>query len=194
MAKWKYEDFLKSLRNRLDEETADYLKDDELIDYLNAGILNVSRDLKLESYETQNVTGITRVTLPSDFEQVKKIFVEGKEIPLGNLEDKGKSKDVYYIWGNEIHFTKEQTGEYELFYHKRSKTLSLPGDETDIPEPYQTLPLFYAMARCKEKDEELGLARALMEQFNALKWEMIEERAETTDTTGIYFLRDDDSY
>lgn len=189
MAKWTLQKYIESLRDRLDEDTQDFFTDGELIDYINAGVWNLALEMNLEEIaRLVSVDGLS-VDLPEDFLALKGCFVDGQRVIVGTISDRDSSNDVAYIYGKTLYFNRPRPNKtVELFYVRKPVVMSERSDTCDLEEAHQTIPLFYAMARAKEKDEELGLSQALMNQFNEFKYEMVQEIQNRHSFEGVHFV------
>jgi len=60
-------------------------------------------------------------------------------------------------------------------------------DIADITDDYQHLPVIYAAAKCKQKDQKFGESNALMAQFyNELNFERADKHAREEDTLDMF--------
>lgn len=188
MKKWTLSKMIENLRDRIDEDTQDYVSDTELKDYINSGIYNIGLELELEDIYKTDLTNATTLDLPTDLLAINTLFIDGRKLNIVPIEEKSNHSEGYYVWGDKISFLKPQNGKMELFYLKYPALLDLPTDTTEIPPQYQTLPIIYAMSKVKEKDEEMGLAMALLDQFNTMKYEMITEIKGKKQSSQITFV------
>lgn len=196
MPKWTLSQYIDALREKIDEVgSTDYFKNEELTRYLNAAINDMATELQIEDSKT--LTGLVDVTSIDykeifvstsektkpiqdrnhNFLQVRSVYVNNKRIPLGTLEDREKGLDVAYLWGEKIRFVIPKTGDVEVFYYRKPRTLVNTTDTTDVPERFQHVPLEFAMAECRRKDEEEGQYNNIMNSYREKKAEMEYEIA-----------------
>jgi hypothetical protein len=205
MAKWTLKDYINALKIKLDEVGGSYYSDSELTMYINSGIANMADELQIEDLKVLDLEGISFIDFKEifitpaeatkpiqershDFAEIRAIFIDGGPITLTRLEKRQNGGNTAYIWGDKIYFTSEQTGRLEVFYHRLPRMMTSITDTTDVPEQYQTIPLLYAMAQCRQKDEELGQDNYFMQQFTAAKEAMSESISENETDENIRMI------
>lgn len=193
MAKWTLREMINNVRKRIDDDSQDFISDAEIKDYLNVGIFDIANQLQIETiYEETLESPIQSLDLPEDFLQYRILYINGQMVTLGSLEDRKSSNNLCYIWNNKLFFTKEQNGLVEFFYFKKPTALVADQDVCpELPEQHQVLPILYAFARCKEKDEEMGQAMALRDQYLQMRAEMISEVHNKKTLNTVTFVNDE---
>lgn len=193
MAKWTLREYISALRERIDEVgSTDYFTDKELTGYINAAINDMAKELRVEDYKSIKLVEVntfdykevfiteTEKVKPiqdrnHDFFMLKGIFIDRQPLPIGTIEDKMRGKEVAIIWGGKIQFTTPKTGDMEVFYFRRPRPLVNTTDTTDVPELYQHIPLIYAVAQCRRKDENEADYNSTIQDYNLAKLEMEQE-------------------
>jgi hypothetical protein len=183
-------DLITNVRSRIDEPVEDYFLNREIISWLNEGLADMSLELRIETiFETTPVGSFTSVDLPVDLVGVRSVFVDGKTFTLGSLEERTrKSVGFCYIWGNRLQFPISQTGKVEIFYLRDPKPVVNMTDIVDIPDRYAHLLVIYAFSKAKEKDEEISIAVAIMQEYQVKKYEMVNELKQKQLLDGTSFV------
>jgi hypothetical protein len=206
LTKWTLDDFIRSLREKLDEVgSTDYFTDSELTKYINQAVFDLTGVLKLQDSKTLTIDNISTIDFKEifvtdsektkaiqdrqhNFFNIEQVFVNGIEVPVGTLNDKSTGADVSYIWGEKLRFTIPKTGLLEAYYYRLPKAMLNSNDTSDVPEKYQHIPLIYAMAQCRRKDEDENQYSTVMNSYMLEKNQMQDELNER-DNDGVYYVQ-----
>lgn len=211
MAKWTLREYINALREKIDEVgSTDYFKDNELTHYLNAGIHDMAHELQIEEYATLPIDTISFIDFKEvfvtsteklkqiqsrshNFLNIRAIYIDGKKVKIGTLDSKKLYPDEHtaYIWGEKLYFTKAQSGTLEIFYYRTPGELVNDTDNTDVPDIYQHVPVIYAMAQCRRKDENEQAFAATMLDYNQAKTKMAMELANKSNDGYSYIQIED---
>lgn len=206
MAKWTLRNYIDALREKIDEVgSTDYFKDNELTRYINAGINDMANELQIEDMKILALDNIISLDFKevfvsdtektkqiqdrnTDILRIKTIFVDGKSVPVGTLDDKSKGTDCAYLWSKKLNFVLPKSGTAEIFYYRIPRELINDTDTTDVPEIYQQVPLIYALAQCRRKDENENDYRSALNDYQNTKQEMAYEIA-NRDNDGYSYIQ-----
>ena len=216
--KWNLETFLYSIRERLDEVgSKDVYTDMELTRYLNAAINDMAHELRLEEVATVEAAAqkdfdfrdifVTEedlaLSMPERDQrmlQIQLILLNNTIVPLTTIKNRDTTGVLSaYTWGNKLYLTQEATGTLEIFYLRKPVSLVNMTDSSEVPELYQHIPTTYVLARCMEKDGEMGQAAEYDRKYMEQKYEMadeIDKREKPEDVsvvTDSFFAKDGDT-
>jgi hypothetical protein len=163
------QEMIKSVRSNLNEEdTTGFYSNEEIQKWLNDGlnkfVLQVEPNSMQESQYIKT-SGQIKYELPGDFLKEYMVEMNGNKIDRISMEDKGDKKG-YYIWGDDIHISKEEKGvELIIYYYSSPITLK---EETSIPkimpQHHNTL-VNYATYKALQKDKKIDLAQFYKRDF-----------------------------
>jgi len=189
--KWTLEQFLVAIRERIDEsEDKEFIRDAELIRYLNIAILDLTEALSLRGIKKIAAPNTDEIDLDTifveedRFARLDKVFVN-EELKTLTTVEQSKIDNLPYQYGNLVIFPEPVGQEMELYYIKSPKTLVNMQDTTDIQERFQHIPIDLCIALCKEKDEEFGMAQQARAHYEENKF-MMQRAREGIETQNDY--------
>lgn len=212
MSRWTLREYVKQLRVRLDEPDQDLFTDDELITYINEGIKELSFDLKKEMTGTKALTDrkfvdFREVFVTSDqkaiseyeqrehnFLQLRSVYIGDEKLIERTPEQIERGEKGFYIWGETIVFDQKYSGELIVLYIGLPQPMVALTDKTPLPQRFQHIPLEYAIAKAKQKDEEYGLYSFALDQFRQMKFDMKLQIERQNNSTGTSTINTNDYY
>lgn len=207
MAKWTLEEFIRSLREKIDEVgMVDSFTDAELTKYINQGLFDLNDSLRLEGYGNATVTNAvvldykeiffdetqTELSLSErehNFYKMRTIVLNGVVLPVGTVEDQLNGDEVVALWGEKLKFKTPITGLLECYYLKKPRTLAGNLDKSDVPEQYQHIVLDFAFAQCKRKDGEEDLYNNAINDYRFQKQMVKEQMDNQIEDEGVTRIR-----
>lgn len=167
-------------RSYLNESTASFWSDDELVVWCNDGQIDIAaRTGCLETTETETLqTSTTSYSLTTSFITVKgAIYNSVKGLEKGSLEHMGRTKAVgepayWFTWGNNlIVYPAPESGvsgySVVVYMTTRPTAVDATSDSIEIPEQYQKALVLYMVAQGLMKDEKYAKAAQIMGQYYA---------------------------
>lgn len=185
-------DLLADVRSRLDESTARFWTDAELIRWINEGLRVVARRTEtLEDAETtlQSIAGGAKYALPAACQRVHRVefapssasivypmelksYYEMDEL-WGTQQLISRSYPSYAVfWGAppniimQVYPVPSQMGTFNIFYYRLPKALAGASDVADISEGWHDLVVLYCeyVALRKDRDDRWQDAKTLFEE------------------------------
>lgn len=164
-------------RYYLNESTASFWTDAELLAWLNDGVLDiVSRTHCLEGNETETITtGTTEYAISTAYITVKGVVYNGVQaLRKGSIEHMGDTTDVgepayYFIWDNNlvIYPTPDSgaSGYALTTYLVERPTAIVAGGTVAVPAQYDRALVLYIVAQALFKDEKFAKAGRFMAEY-----------------------------
>lgn len=171
-----------------------------IITQLNAGQLDVARRTKclIGHSETTTAIGVDGYEVPEDFIQIESLTIEGRTIPHHSMHtldglnptrqlDSNGSTLSYYVKGRTIFLypppSTSVVGALDIWYIKRPADLIANDQISDLPITMHDDVVLFALARCKELDEEYAQAQVIKQDYRDRiiegKDEVFDEYADT---------------
>lgn len=156
-------DVVDYVRGIINSPISGYITDDEIIGWINQGLLEFYSVEGIESvYTYEAVNGDTEVPFDSNIIRVADLWVkdsEGKDIDIDEVD--------YQIFGNTIYFRTPNTvdGTYYVKCFRVPTPVSQTTDVIEIPKIFETAIKNYALAQAYLKDENYNLYQQQMTLF-----------------------------
>jgi len=166
-------------RYYLNESTASFWSDAELLAWLNDGVLDiVARTHCLDGNETETITtGTTEYAISSAYLTVKGVVYNGvQSLRKGSIEHMGDTTDVgepayYFIWDNKlvVYPTPDSgvSGYSLVTYFVERPTAIVVGGAVAVPAQFDRALVLYIVAQALFKDEKFAKAGRFMAEYLA---------------------------
>lgn len=191
-------EMITAVQNLFGDTSEAQITKDFIISQLNAGQIDVARQTKALQVraQTDTVIGQEGYEVPEDFIQIETLSVDGRivpHIPRATLDSFDETRSLngtgsvqsYYTHGRVIYLhPTPNTGvvnALDIWYIKKPAPLDQDSDICELPETFHDSVVLFALARCKELDEEFAQAQMIKVDYAA---QMIENKDETYDTNG----------
>lgn len=192
--------FITNLRTRIDEDSADIITDNQIIELIRQGNYDINfRTKLLPEYATVSLDGSTSYTLPSDMSELYELVYIDAETPanytlitpynLSQLQDDGYSQGtvMYYIRNGqtvEIFGSGVSTGTFRAY---GSRVPTFPDTNSayiDLPDVYLELMYLWCewkyFARTRRPDEE-----SIKRDLYLLRCSQVEEQVRQQYSRGV---------
>lgn len=203
-------DAITQVRSALNEGTAEYWTDAEITDWIQEGSRSFSsKTLMVEGTESISplienqlrYTSTDETWIANIIEPYAAIYVDGsnkykgliKVHPrqLGNVATFTSGAPKYYCMHDRSIYvwplstaTVVSTGSISVLCSKETD------DITEITDEFQHLPIIYATAKAKQKDQKFGEANTLLQQFwNEVNFERGDKHNRETDTYDMFKIK-----
>lgn len=171
-----------------------------IISQLDRAQIDIARRTKylVARAETDVVVGVDGYELPEDFLQLESITLAGRSIPrvgratLDSLDshralNENSTPFAYFVRGRTLFLNSgpsvAEVSGLDIWYIKKPAKLEEDADIPEIPETMHDSMVQYALARCKELDEEYQQAQVIwanyFEQIIEAKDEVFDDNAES---------------
>ncbi len=163
---------------------------------LNDGQVDVARKTGIlkKHVQTNAVIADGSYAVPEDFILIQRATYDGRKLTKTSLEevdalnpvyDNGENTGTpnhYYVYGRTVFLSPlpsaSGAGNLDLWYIKTPTPLVLTTDVSELPITYHEDVVRYALARCKELDEEMESAQMIMGDYEV---RMINSMSESHD-------------
>jgi len=177
-----------AVRDEIDEPTEGFIKNTEIYRWLNKAVKECTRAAKVQGgpQEFDTVIGTADYALASDFLMARRVEVNGKKIEPGNLDDRATATvnsstpngfpSFYWTWAGRIYFDCPLDAVYpvKIWYYKKGIDLATDESEPLFDDEYHDLPVLYAVAQAKRKDNDPSYS-TYKDDYTAGKNQMIAE-------------------
>lgn len=184
-------DFITQVRYYLNESTASFWEDAEILQWLSDGQVDIAtRTGCLETTETETLqTSTTSYSLTTNFVTVKgAIYNSNKSLQKGSIEHMGMTKAVgepayWFTWANNlIVYPSPESGvsgyAVVVYLTTRPTALTATTDSIVVPAQYDKALVLYAVAQALMKDKKPSEAAQIMALYYA---ELDRFRADTVE-------------
>jgi len=181
------QEMITDIRYRVNEPTANFWSDAELIVWLNEAQDNLVSRLPLEMLSDlaaidtatmSDVSGYSQGSLPASFVKLEKAEINNHQCMKMAVKDLHALKhnefftdsnyEPYFsvIWNDKIRIYPTATPTATLYYIKQPGALAAPAtDSSALPNHLHHLLVLYASARAKQKQEEHNTAQSFLAEY-----------------------------
>lgn len=160
----------------VEELTHDSYDPSTWLQWFNEALQDLSPVLKLETYETFALNGVTERDLPGDIQEIKKFRVNNTDLDPVGIEET-ENKDAYWVWDGQAYFPEAKTGTAKLWYYRRPAKFTIGSARPDIQKGFEDALILYAAAKSKAPDRWLDDKNDLYRDYQVRKRQIEMERA-----------------
>lgn len=198
------------VRDILNEDTSVFWSDTEIQQWIQEGVMDFSsKSLMIEaegtitlaasklSYSSSDAAFLSSIIEPyaalyTDSTGLYKGLIKVHQRMIGNEATNTTGAPKYYalhnhkiyIWPKTSATVVAASGSILLLYAKATNDITL------VPDEYQHIPLFYAAARCKYKDQKFAEGNAFMSIYSAgTNFERSDKHAREEDTLDMFKVK-----
>ncbi len=171
--------------SRLNETDDSFVNRDDIRNYLNEALDDLTDALRVEAppAEITLIEDVDEYDIPENLNRFARVELEGTRLIFNEFKtfNEIQQDNTYTVWGDKLYIrpipTSAEAGQtLKVYYYRKPTHMQDKDDVADIEGKYDQLLIHYALAKAFERDEELELFQATMQQYEAKKNEMVVNR------------------